>query len=109
LDSLKSNEQPPDPRAVSALARASLQMGEHQEALMQFKAAVQLNPGFNTSCDFDIEASGSLCQPVPDKDFSYPLSSWQLAGLRNLQAIFPKPLSLSSKIKPARCGTQPAG
>jgi tetratricopeptide (TPR) repeat protein len=51
LDSLKSSEQPPDPHAVSVLARALLEMGEHQEALMQFKAAVLLSPGFSSSSD----------------------------------------------------------
>jgi tetratricopeptide (TPR) repeat protein len=50
-DSLKSSEQPADPHAASVLARALLEMGEHQEALMQFKAAVQLSPGFSTSSD----------------------------------------------------------
>jgi hypothetical protein len=45
----------------------------------------------------------------PRKKFSYPLPSHQLARLRNLQAIFRKPLSLNSKLEPARCGTQPAG
>jgi tetratricopeptide (TPR) repeat protein len=51
LDSLKSDGRPPDQRAVSALAQAELELGEHQEALNQFKAAAQLHPSLDTSAD----------------------------------------------------------
>lgn len=49
LDSLKSTGQPPDLRAVSALAKSLLELGETQQALQQFKAAAELHPGFDTS------------------------------------------------------------
>jgi tetratricopeptide (TPR) repeat protein len=49
LDSLSRNGQPPDPRAVTQLAHALLEMGEHQEALQQFKLAAELRPAFDTS------------------------------------------------------------
>jgi tetratricopeptide (TPR) repeat protein len=51
LDALKSNGQPPNLRAVSVLAHALLESGEHQEALEQFKSAVQLHPDIDTSSD----------------------------------------------------------
>jgi superkiller protein 3 len=49
LEELKSHAQPPDQRAVSVLAEALLELGEHQAALDQFKAAALLHPGFDTS------------------------------------------------------------
>jgi tetratricopeptide (TPR) repeat protein len=49
LDSLSRNGQPPDARAVSILAQALLEMGEHQEALQQFKLAAGLRPALDTS------------------------------------------------------------
>ena len=49
LASLKSEAQPADGRAASTLAQAQLELGEHQEALEQFRIAAQLRPGFDTS------------------------------------------------------------
>lgn len=49
LNALKSNAQPPDPRAVVVLAQALLGLGEHQAALEEFKAAAQLRPGYDTA------------------------------------------------------------
>jgi tetratricopeptide (TPR) repeat protein len=49
LDTLKNNGQPPDPHAVSLLAKALLESGGHQEAVEQFKLAAQLQPGFDSS------------------------------------------------------------
>jgi tetratricopeptide (TPR) repeat protein len=49
LEELKNNAQPPDQRAVSVLAQALLELGEHPAALEQFKAAALLRPGFDTS------------------------------------------------------------
>lgn len=51
LDSLKRHGHPPDLRAVSALAQAQLELGEHQEALEHYKTAAQLHPGIETSTD----------------------------------------------------------
>jgi tetratricopeptide (TPR) repeat protein len=51
LDSLKTNSQLPDAHTVSVLAQSLLELGEHQQALEQFKTAVQLHPGFGTSYD----------------------------------------------------------
>ncbi|MGD0629131.1 MAG: tetratricopeptide repeat protein [Terracidiphilus sp.] len=52
LDSRKSAAQPPDLRAISALAKSLLELGEIQEALHQFKAGAELHPGFDT--DFEL-------------------------------------------------------
>jgi tetratricopeptide (TPR) repeat protein len=49
LASLKNEAQPPDGRAVSTLAQAQLELGEHQEALELFRMAAQLRPGFEAS------------------------------------------------------------
>jgi len=49
LDTLKKNAQPPDPHAVSLLAKALLESGGHQEAVEEFKLAAQLQPGFDSS------------------------------------------------------------
>jgi tetratricopeptide (TPR) repeat protein len=49
LEGLKSHAEPPDQRAVSVLAEAQLELGEHQAALEQFKVAAELRPGFETS------------------------------------------------------------
>lgn len=49
LASLKNDAQPPDGRAVSTLAQAQLQLGEHREALEEFRIAAQSHPGFDTS------------------------------------------------------------
>lgn len=49
LDELKTNAQPPDPHAVSVLAQALLELGEHQQALEQFQSAAKLHPGFDSS------------------------------------------------------------
>jgi tetratricopeptide (TPR) repeat protein len=51
LDSLKRDGHPPDLRAISALAQAQLELGEHQEALEQYKTAAQLHPSFDTLTD----------------------------------------------------------
>jgi len=48
LEELKSHAQPPDQLAVSVLAEALLELGEHQAALEQFKSAAQLRPVFET-------------------------------------------------------------
>jgi tetratricopeptide (TPR) repeat protein len=47
-ESLSKNEQPPDAHAVSVLAQALLELGEHQEALQQFKLAAELRPTLDT-------------------------------------------------------------
>jgi len=49
LEELKSHAQPPDQRAVSIVAEALLELGEHQAALEQFKEAAVLRPGLDTS------------------------------------------------------------
>jgi len=49
LDELQKLGLPPDPHAVSLLAQALFQSGEHEAALEQFKVAAQLRPGFDTS------------------------------------------------------------
>ena len=49
LDSLKATAQPPDLRAVSALGKSLLELGETQQALQQFKDAAELRPGFDTA------------------------------------------------------------
>jgi tetratricopeptide (TPR) repeat protein len=49
LDAPGNNAQSPDPRAVAVLAQALLELGEHQQALEEFKAAAQLRPGFDTA------------------------------------------------------------
>jgi len=49
LDSLSRNAHPPNAHAVSVLAQALLELGEHQEALQQFKLAAELRPSFDTS------------------------------------------------------------
>lgn len=49
LDSLSRNGQTPKAKAVSILGQALLEMGEHQEALQQFKFAAELHPTFDTS------------------------------------------------------------
>ncbi len=49
LASLKNDAQPPDGRAVSTLAQAQLELGEHQEALEEFRIAAKLRSGFDTS------------------------------------------------------------
>jgi tetratricopeptide (TPR) repeat protein len=54
LDALKSNGQPPDPRAVSVLANALADLDEHQAALEQFKDAAQLRPSFDSFSDLAI-------------------------------------------------------
>jgi tetratricopeptide (TPR) repeat protein len=48
LDSLSKNGQPPNAHAVSVLAQALLELGEHQKALEQFKLAAELHPTFDT-------------------------------------------------------------
>jgi len=49
LEELRSHGQAPGQRAVSVLAEALLELGEHQAALEQFKAAAELRPGFDSS------------------------------------------------------------
>jgi tetratricopeptide (TPR) repeat protein len=49
LDSLSRNAKPPDAHAVTMLGQALLELGEHQEAIQQFKLAVELHPGFDSS------------------------------------------------------------
>jgi tetratricopeptide (TPR) repeat protein len=49
LDSLSRDAHPPNAHAVSVLAQALLELGEHQEALQQFKLAAELHPAFETS------------------------------------------------------------
>jgi tetratricopeptide (TPR) repeat protein len=49
LSSPNGGVQTTDPRALSFLAQALLRLGEHQEALEQFKALVRLYPGFESS------------------------------------------------------------
>lgn len=51
LELLKRNGQPPDLRAVSALARALLELGDHRGALEQYKLANRLHPDFDTSAE----------------------------------------------------------
>jgi tetratricopeptide (TPR) repeat protein len=48
LDSLSRNAQPPDAHAVAELAQALLELGEHQQALQQFKLATELNPSLSS-------------------------------------------------------------
>jgi tetratricopeptide (TPR) repeat protein len=48
LDSLSMSGQTPDAHAVSILAQALLEMGEHREALQQFKLAAELHPTFDS-------------------------------------------------------------
>jgi len=49
LDDLKTTARPPDPHVVSVLAKALLELGEHEQAIEQFKLAAQLRPGFDSS------------------------------------------------------------
>jgi tetratricopeptide (TPR) repeat protein len=49
LDSLNRDGQPPNAQAVSILAQALLELGEHQEALQQFKLAAELHPSLDSS------------------------------------------------------------
>ena len=48
IDSLSRNARPPNAHAVSVLAQALLELGEHQEALQQFKLAAELHPSFDS-------------------------------------------------------------
>jgi tetratricopeptide (TPR) repeat protein len=54
LDLLETKANSTDPRAVSIFARALLELGEHQEALEQFKAAAQLRPGYESSSELAV-------------------------------------------------------
>jgi tetratricopeptide (TPR) repeat protein len=48
LASLSKNGQPTNAHAVTELAQALLELGEHQAALQQFKLAAQLHPSFDS-------------------------------------------------------------
>jgi tetratricopeptide (TPR) repeat protein len=49
LDLLKSKGLPPNPVAVSVLARAMMCKGEYKQAIEQFKTLTELKPGFESS------------------------------------------------------------
>jgi tetratricopeptide (TPR) repeat protein len=49
VDSLSRNGQAPNAHAVSELAEALLELGEHEEALKQFKLAAELHPTLDSS------------------------------------------------------------
>ena len=49
VDSPRANAQVPDAHAVSLLAQALLELGEHQQALQQFKRAAELQPSIESS------------------------------------------------------------
>jgi tetratricopeptide (TPR) repeat protein len=49
VDALSKNGKPPNARAVSLLAQALMVLGEHEEALQQFKLAAELRPTFDSS------------------------------------------------------------
>ena len=51
LNATKAKGQPPDLRATLLLAHALLELGEHQEALAEFKTACDLKPGYDTSSE----------------------------------------------------------
>lgn len=51
LDATKAKGQPPDLRAVFVLAHALLELGEHQQALAEFRTACELKPGYDTSAE----------------------------------------------------------
>jgi tetratricopeptide (TPR) repeat protein len=51
LDATAAKGQPPDLRAVYVLAHALLELGEHQQALAEFKTACGLKPGVDTSIE----------------------------------------------------------
>jgi len=75
LDTLRRDGQPPDAHAVAILAQALLEMGDHQEALRQFKLAAELHPTFDSSSQVaiaylvlgDQESAAKILDELPKK------------------------------------------